>query len=127
MPRPPPARNRGNRLFPANRQPWGEAEKKVPEKDSPDHWEIISACVILNGFRKDPTVSEVARQRVMVFSIISEVEMFDALKKLIGADEEGKKRRKALDEEEQREREKRARQHAAKLHKDAEEVKQSGD
>ena len=53
--------------------------------------------------------------------------MFEAFKKLIGADEEGKKRRKALDEEEQREREERARQHAAKLHKDAEEVKQSGD
>ncbi len=51
--------------------------------------------------------------------------MFDALKKLIGADEEGKKRRKELDEREQREREERARQHASKLKHDVEEVKKS--
>ena len=53
--------------------------------------------------------------------------MFDALKKLIGADEEGKKRRRELDEQEAREREERARQHAAKLKHDAEQVKQSDD
>ncbi len=53
--------------------------------------------------------------------------MFDALKKLIGADEEGKKRRRELDEQESREREERARQHAAKLKHDVEEVKQSDD
>jgi len=51
--------------------------------------------------------------------------MFDALKKLIGADEESKKRRRELDEEERREREERARQHAAKLKRDAEQIKQS--
>ena len=53
--------------------------------------------------------------------------MFDALKKLIGADEEGKKRRRELDEQEAREREERARRHAAKLKHDVEEVKQSDD
>ena len=53
--------------------------------------------------------------------------MFDALKKLIGADEEGKKRRRELDEQEQREREERARQHASKLKHDVEEVKKSED
>ena len=53
--------------------------------------------------------------------------MFDALKKLIGADEEGKKRRRELDEQERLEREERARQHAAKLKRDAEQVKQSDD
>ncbi len=53
--------------------------------------------------------------------------MFDALKKLIGADEEGKKRRRELDEQEAREREERARQHAAKLKRDVEEVKRSDD
>ncbi len=51
--------------------------------------------------------------------------MLDALKKLIGADEESKKRRKELDEQERLEREERARQHAKKLKHDAEEVKQS--
>ena len=53
--------------------------------------------------------------------------MFDALKKLIGADEEGKKRRRELDEQEAREREERARRHAAKLKRDAEQVKRSGE
>ena len=53
--------------------------------------------------------------------------MWDALKKLIGADEESKKRRKELDEQERLEREERARQHAAKLKKDVEEVKRSED
>ena len=55
--------------------------------------------------------------------------MFDALKKLIGADEEGKKRRKqALEqafEEEQREREERARAHAKKLKHDADQVREA--
>lgn len=51
--------------------------------------------------------------------------MLDALKKLIGADEESKKRRKELDEQERLEREERARQHARKLKHDAEEVKRS--
>ena len=50
--------------------------------------------------------------------------MLDALKKLIGADEEGKKRRQQALEEEQREREERARAHAKKLKHDADEVKQ---
>jgi len=43
--------------------------------------------------------------------------MFDALKKLIGADEESKKRRQELDEQEQREREERVRQHKKALQK----------
>ena len=55
--------------------------------------------------------------------------MFDALKKLIGADEEGKKRRKqALEqalEEEQREREERARAHAKKLKHDADQIREA--
>lgn len=55
--------------------------------------------------------------------------MFDALKKLIGTDEEGKKRRKqALEqalEEEQREREERARAHAKKLKHDADQVREA--
>ncbi len=53
--------------------------------------------------------------------------MLDALKKLIGVDEEGKKRRqqaiKQALEEERREREERARAHAKKLKHDADEVK----
>ncbi len=51
--------------------------------------------------------------------------MLDALKKLIGADEEGKKRRQQVLEEEQREREERARVHAKKLKHDVEQVKQA--
>lgn len=55
--------------------------------------------------------------------------MFDALKKLIGADEEGKKRRQqAVEqvlEEEQREREERARAHAKKLKHDADQVREA--
>ena len=51
--------------------------------------------------------------------------MFDALKKLIGADEEGKKRRQQVLEEEQREREERSRAHAKKLKHDAEQVSQA--
>ena len=51
--------------------------------------------------------------------------MLDALKKLIGADEEGKKRRQQVLEEEQREREERARAHAKKLKHDVEQVKQA--
>ncbi|HEX9569757.1 MAG TPA: hypothetical protein VF987_08780 [Rhodospirillales bacterium] len=43
--------------------------------------------------------------------------MFDALKKLIGADEESKKRRRELDEQEQRERDERVRQHKEALQK----------
>jgi hypothetical protein len=53
--------------------------------------------------------------------------MWNALKKLIGADEEGKKRRQELDEQERLEREERARQHANKLKHDADEVKRSED
>ncbi len=55
--------------------------------------------------------------------------MLDALKKLIGLDEEGKKRRQqALEqalEEEEREREERARAHAKKLKHDAEQVREA--
>ncbi len=51
--------------------------------------------------------------------------MLDALKKLIGADEEGKKRRQQVLEEEQREREERARAYAKKLKHDAEQIKQA--
>lgn len=72
-----------------------------------------------------PTVTEVARARVIALSMGKEGHMLDALKKLIGADEESKKRRKELDEQEQREREERARQHASKLKHDVEEVKKS--
>ncbi len=43
--------------------------------------------------------------------------MFDALKKLIGADEESKKLRRELDEQEQREREQRVQQHKKALQK----------
>ena len=53
--------------------------------------------------------------------------MWNALKKLIGADEEGKKRRQDLDEQERLEREGRAQQHAKKLKHDADEVKKSED
>ena len=49
--------------------------------------------------------------------------MFDALKKFIGADEEGKKRRQQALEAEQREREERARAFAKKLKHDANQVK----
>ena len=51
--------------------------------------------------------------------------MLNALKKLIGADEEGKKRRQQAFEEEQREREERARAHAKKLKDDAEKIRQA--
>ncbi len=51
--------------------------------------------------------------------------MWDALKKFIGADEEGKKRRQQALEEEEREREERVRAHAKKLKHDAEQVRQA--
>ena len=51
--------------------------------------------------------------------------MFDAFKKLIGADEEGKKRRQRALEEEEREREEQARAHAKKLKHDAEQIRQA--
>ena len=72
-------------------------------------------------------VTKVARARVIAFSMGKEGHMWDALKKLIGADEESKKRRKELDEQERLEREERARQHAKKLKHDVEEVKGSDD
>ena len=72
-------------------------------------------------------VMEVARARVMAFSMGKEGHMWDALKKLIGADEESKKRRQELDEQERLEREERTRQHANKLKHDADEVKRSKD
>ena len=54
---------------------------------------------------------------------------WDALKKLFGADEEGKKRRQQAGEqaleEERREREERARAHAKKLKHDADEVSEA--
>ena len=74
-----------------------------------------------------PMVMEVARARVMAFSMGKEGQMWDALKKLIGADEKGKKRRQELGEQERLEREERARQHAKKLKHDADEVKRSED
>jgi len=46
--------------------------------------------------------------------------MLSALKKLIGADEESKKRRQDILEEERKEREARVRQHAEKLKETAE-------
>jgi len=49
--------------------------------------------------------------------------MFDALKKLIGADEESKIRRKELDEQEQREREERVRQQKEVLRRNIEAAK----
>ena len=49
--------------------------------------------------------------------------MFDALRKFIGADEDGKKRRQQALEAEQREREERARGFAKKLKHDADQVK----
>ncbi len=70
---------------------------------------------------------EVARARVLAFSMGKEGHMLEALKKLIGADEESKKRRKELDEQERLDREERARQHAKKLKHDADEVKRSED
>ena len=72
-------------------------------------------------------VMEVARARVMAFSMGKEGHMWNALKKLIGADEEGKNRRQELDEQERLEREERARQHANKLKHDADEVKKTED
>ncbi len=51
--------------------------------------------------------------------------MLDALKKLIGADEDGKKRRQKVLEEEEHEREERVRVYAKKLKHDAEQVKQA--
>ena len=50
--------------------------------------------------------------------------MLDALKKLIGADEEGKKRRQQALDEEDREREERVRANAKKLKHDVEQVRQ---
>ncbi len=51
--------------------------------------------------------------------------MLDALKKLIGADEEGRKRRRLALEEEERERQERAKGFAKKLKHDADQVKQA--
>ncbi len=51
--------------------------------------------------------------------------MLDALKKLIGADEEGRKRRQQALEEEEREREERVRAYAKKLKHDAEQIRQA--
>ena len=51
--------------------------------------------------------------------------MLDALKKLIGADEEGKKRRQQALEEEERECEERVRAYAKKLKHDAEQIRQA--
>ena len=49
--------------------------------------------------------------------------MFDALKKFIGADEEGKKRRQQAFEDEEREREERVRANAKKMKSDTEQGK----
>ncbi len=46
--------------------------------------------------------------------------MFESLKKLIGTDEESKKRRRELDEQEAREREQRVQQHKQALKKSIE-------
>tara|TARA_B100000315_G_scaffold247368_1_gene275969 strand:- start:610 stop:780 length:171 start_codon:yes stop_codon:yes gene_type:complete len=51
--------------------------------------------------------------------------MWDSLKKFFGADEEGKKRRQQVLEEEQRERDERARGFGKKLKRDAEQIKQA--
>ena len=51
--------------------------------------------------------------------------MLDALKKLIGADEESKKRRQQALEDEEREREERVRANAKKLKDDAERFRQA--
>ena len=59
-----------------------------------------------------------------MFNRLKEAGMWDALKKLIGADEEGKKRRQQALKEEQREREERARAHAKTLKHDAEQIRQ---
>jgi hypothetical protein len=60
---------------------------------------------------------------VIAFNLFKEAGMFDALKKFIGANEEGKKRRQQALEAEQREREERARAFAKKLKHDANQVK----
>jgi len=60
---------------------------------------------------------------MIAFNLLKEAGMFDALKKFIGADEEGKKRRQQALEAEQREREERARAFAKKLKHDANQVK----
>ena len=56
---------------------------------------------------------------------LKEAGMWDALKKLIGADEEGRKRRQQALEEEEREREERVRAFAKKLKDDAEQIRQA--
>ena len=65
------------------------------------------------------------RRRLIVFNRLKEADMLDALKKLIGADEEGKKRRQQALEEEEREREERVRAYAKKLKHDAEQIRQA--
>jgi len=60
-----------------------------------------------------------------VFNRLKEAGMLDALKKLIGADEEGRKRRQQALEEEEREREERVRAFAKKLKDDAEQIRQA--
>ena len=64
-------------------------------------------------------------RQVMAINRRKEAGMLEALKKLIGADEEGKKRRRQALEEEERERRERARGHANKLKHDADQVKQA--
>ncbi len=109
-------------------------------------WTRLLACATLNDNRRDPAGNAGSHpflfdaglpgwarrhpwpcRRLIAFNRLKEVGMLDALKKLIGADEEGKKRRQQALEEEQREREERARAHAKKLKHDAEEVKQAGE
>ncbi len=60
-----------------------------------------------------------------MFNRLKEAGMLDALKKLIGADEEGRKRRQQALEEEEREREERVRAFAKKLKDDAEQIRQA--
>ena len=50
--------------------------------------------------------------------------MWDALKKLVGADEDSKARRRELDAQEEREREERVRKHKEALRKGVEAAKQ---
>ena len=108
-------------------------------------WTRLLACATLNDDRRDPAGNAGShpflfdagglpgwaprhpwpRRRLIAFIRLKEVGMLDALKKLIGADEEGKKRRQQAFEEEQREREERARAHAKKLKDDAEQIRQA--
>ena len=60
-----------------------------------------------------------------MFNRLKEAGMLDALKKLFGADEEGRKRRRQALEEEEREREERVRAYAKKLKHDVEQIRQA--